>query len=90
MDFDSKRDMGLTPKQQEARWNQLFNPEYVKQSKVKRSVAKHAPTVRQSKKNNTVRPRALEMYASGMSVKEVAAALNISQANAYYYQPREK
>jgi DNA-binding NarL/FixJ family response regulator len=88
MDFDTKRDMGLSPKQQEARWNELFNSKLVKQPKAKKSVAKKAPASRQPKTNNTLKPRALEMFAAGKSIKEVAEALDITSANARYYFDR--
>jgi len=88
MDFDIKRDMGLSAKQQEARWNELFNSKLVKQPKAKKSVAKKAPVARQPKTNNTLKPRALEMFAAGKSIKEVAEALDITSANARYYFDR--
>ncbi len=81
-------DTGYTKAQQEARWNELFNSKLVKQPKVKKSVAKRAPVARQPKTNNTVKPQALEMFAAGKSVKDVAAELNITEANARYYFSR--
>jgi DNA-binding NarL/FixJ family response regulator len=80
--------MGLSVKQQEARWNELFNSKLVKQPKAKKSVAKKAPVARQPKSSNTLKPRALEMFAAGKSIKEVAEALDITSANARYYFDR--
>lgn len=88
MDFDTKRDMGLSPKQQEARWNELFNSKLVKQPKAKKSVAKRAPVARQPKTNNVLKVQALELFAAGKTVKQVSEDLNITYANANYYFSR--
>ena len=79
-------DTGFTPKQQENRWNQLFNSKLVKtktkaEPKVKRKVGQ-----RQPKSNNTLKLQAIELYRTGKTVKEVSEDLNITYANANYYK----
>lgn len=89
-DFNMQRDLGVTPRQQKniakQFWPDLFGGSpLVKQpvTNVKRKVGQ-----RQPKTSNTIKPKALQMFAEGKSIKEVAAALDITNANARYYFDR--
>ena len=89
-DFDMKRDLGVTPRQQKniakKFWPDLFGGSpLVKQPEVK---AKRKVAQRQPKSANSLKPKALEMFAAGKSIKEVAAELDITTANARYYFDR--
>lgn len=79
---------GLTPTQQQEKWNRLFSSPLVKtkKTKVAKSTAKRVPTTRQPKTNNTLKPQAIELFRSGKSVKEVSDELGITYANANYYK----
>jgi len=81
-------DLGLSPKQQEDKWNSIFSSPLVKSKKTKvaKSVAKRSPTARQPKTNNTLKPQAIELFRSGKSVKDVSSELGITYANANYYK----
>jgi len=88
--FNMQRDLGVTPRQQKniakKFWPDLFGGSpLVKQKEVK---AKRKVGQRQPKTGNTVKPQALQMFADGKSIKEVADALDITTANARYYFDR--
>lgn len=78
-------DLGLSPNQQEKRWNELFNSKLVKQPKTK-AAPKRKTGLRQPKSNNSLKPRAIELFQAGKSVKDVSAELCITYANANYYK----
>ena len=78
-------DTGMTPSQQEARWNQLFNSPLVK-TKATKPVGKRRVGQRQPKTNNSLKPQAIELFRSGKSVKDVSVELGITYANANYYK----
>ena len=87
-DFDIQRDLGVTPRQQKniakKFWPDLFGGSpLVKQPKAqpKRKVGQ-----RQPKTANTLKPKAIEMFQAGKSVKEVSEELGITYANANYYK----
>lgn len=89
-DFDMQRDLGVTPRQQKniakKFWPDLFGGSPLvkqKETKVKRKVGQ-----RQPKSGNTLKPKALQMFAEGKSVKEVSSELGITYANANYYFTR--
>ena len=77
-------DLGLSPAQQQKRWNEVF-------SKVKNQINTDTPNVkqkvavRQSKSDNQLKSKAIDMFKSGKSVKDVSSELDITYANAYYY-----
>jgi hypothetical protein len=78
---------GMTPSQQEARWNQLFNSPLVKtKTKPTKPAAKRRVGQRQPKTNNSLKPKAIELFRSGMDVNGVSAELGITYANANYYK----
>lgn len=79
-------DLGLSPAQQQKRWNEIFNS-VRSQTEVssKTSTAKRKVGVRQPKSDNQLKGKAIEMFKSGSSVKDVSSELSISYANAYYY-----
>jgi hypothetical protein len=80
-------DTGFTPKQQENRWNQLFNSKLVKTKKTKTEPKpKKKVGQRQPKSNNTLKLQAIELYRTGKTVKEVSEDLGITYANANYYK----
>lgn len=80
-------DTGFTPKQQENRWNQLFNSKLVKTKKTKTEPKpKKKVGQRQPKSYNTLKPQAIELFRTGKTVKEVAEDLGITYANANYYK----
>lgn len=80
-------DTGFTPKQQENRWNQLFNSKLVKTKKTKTEPKpKKKVGQRQPKSSNTLKPQAIELFRTGKTVKEVAEDLGITYANANYYK----
>ena len=78
-------DLGLSPRQQEARWNEIFNSKLVKQPKAK-TAPKRRVGVRQPKSNNSLKPQAIELFRAGKSVKDVSVELGITYANANYYK----
>jgi len=78
-------DTGFTEKQQEARWNELFNSKLVKSKKTK-AEPKRKVGQRQPKTANSLKPQAIELFRSGKSVKEVSEDLGITYANANYYK----
>ena len=87
-DFDIKRDLGVSVKQQrnlaKKIWPDLFGGSpLVKQPKAqpKRKVGQ-----RQPKSANNLKPKAIELFQSGKSVKEVSDELGITYANANYYK----
>ena len=77
-------DLGLSPAQQQKRWNEVF-------SKVKSQMTTDTPNVkqkvavRQSKSDNQLKSKAIDMFKTGKSVKDVSTELDITYANAYYY-----
>jgi len=77
-------DTGLTPAQQLDKWNRLFNSPLVK-TKPTKPAAKRRVGQRQPKTNNSLKPKAIELFRSGMDVKGVSAELGITYANAHYY-----
>jgi len=80
-------DTGFTPKQQQNRWNQLFNSKLVKPKKTKTEPKpKKKVGQRQPKSNNTLKLQAIELYRTGKTVKEVSEDLGITYANANYYK----
>lgn len=78
-------DTGLTPAQQLDKWNRLFNSPLVK-TKPTKPAAKRRVGQRQPKTNNSLKPKAIELFRSGMDVKGVSAELGITYANANYYK----
>ena len=87
-DFDMKRDLGVTPRQQKniakKFWPDLFGGSpLVKQPKAQ---PKRKTAIRQPKTNNSLKPQAIELFKSGKSVKEVSTELGITYANANYYK----
>ena len=80
-------DTGLTPAQQLDKWNRLFNSPLVKtKTKPTKPAAKRRVGQRQPKTNNSLKPKAIELFRSGMDVKGVSAELGITYANANYYK----
>ena len=51
-----------------------------------KTVTKRKVGIRQPRSNNSLKPKAIEMFNEGMSVKSVAMELNITYANANYYK----
>lgn len=89
-DFDMKRDLGVTPRQQKniakKFWPDLFGGSpLVKQPKAK-AQPKRKVGQRQPKSANNLKPKAIELFQAGKSVKEVSDELNITYANANYYK----
>jgi hypothetical protein len=81
------QDTGFTPKQQQNRWNQLFNSKLVKPKKTNTEPKpKKKVGQRQPKSNNTLKLQAIELYRTGKTVKEVSEDLGITYANANYYK----
>ena len=80
-------DLGLSPAQQQKRWNELFNKVRSQMESPTKadSTSKRKVAVRQPKSDNQLKGKAIDMFKSGKSVKDVSAELDISYANAYYY-----
>lgn len=57
-----------------------------RQQDVPTTVTKRKVSVRQPRSNNSLKPKAIEMFNEGMSVKSVASELGITYANANYYK----
>lgn len=77
-------DLGVTPAWQEKRWSELFAVKPVEE--VKKVKGKRKVGVRQPKSSNSLKPRAIELFQSGKSVKDVSLELGITYANANYYK----
>jgi len=57
-----------------------------RQQEEQKTAVKRKVSVRQPRSNNSLKPKAIEMFNSGMSVKNVANELGITYANANYYK----
>jgi len=57
-----------------------------RQEDEKPTATKRKTSVRQPRSNNSLKPKAIEMFNEGMSVKHVASELGITYANANYYK----
>lgn len=80
-------DVGLTEAQQLKRFNEIFG--LIDRNTKPKSKTKAKPVVsskRQPKTNNSLKPKAIELFQSGKSVKEVSSELGITYANANYYK----
>jgi len=51
-----------------------------------KTVTKRKVGIRQPRSNNSLKPKAIEMFNEGMTVKSVALELGITYANANYYK----
>ena len=80
-------DLGLSPAQQQKRWNEVFNKVRSQMDAPVKTDAspKRKVGVRQPKSDNQLKGKAIDMFKAGKSVKDVSAELDISYANAYYY-----
>lgn len=74
-------DLGLSPRQQDARWEKIMND-----AKEQVSVKPNRKTaIRQPRSDNQLKGKAVELFRGGKSVKDVSSELDITYANAYYY-----
>jgi hypothetical protein len=73
--------VGLSPRQQEEKWDRIMS-QVRDQTDVK---PKRKVGVRQPRSDNQLKGKAIELFKSGKSVKDVSAELDITYANAYYY-----
>lgn len=80
-------DLGLSPVQQQKRWNEIFNTVRSQtQDTAKTSTTKRKIGVRQPKSDNQLKDQAIELLRSGKSVTEVASELGKTYANINYYK----
>ena len=75
-------DLGVSPRQQDERWERIMNQakDQVEINKPKRKMA-----TRQPRSDNQLKGKAIELFKTGKSVKDVSSELDITYANAYYY-----
>lgn len=58
----------------------------VRQQDEPTNAPKRKVSIRQPRSNNSLKPKAIELFGNGMSVKDVASELGITYANANYYK----
>lgn len=78
-------DLGLSPAQQQKRWNEVFNKVRSQIDAPAKATTKQKVGIRQPKSDNQLKAKAVDMFKAGKSVKDVSTELDISYANAYYY-----
>jgi hypothetical protein len=76
-------DTGYTPEEQLAEYNRIFGSK-LKVKEVKPKVVKKIK--KEKVKVDTLKEQAVKLYKQNKDAKEVAKALNISYASAYYYK----
>ena len=64
----------------------VYRAVVVKQQDAPTTATKRKVSVRQPRSSNSLKPKAIEMFNEGMSVKSVASELGITYANANYYK----
>lgn len=78
-------DTGYTPEEQMQRFKEVFGIG-VKQSKVVKKPETKKPKVKKKEEPVDLKKTAVALYEKGKDAKQVAEALNISYASAYYYK----
>lgn len=74
-------DLGLSPRQQDEKWEKIMSQA---KDQVDQKPKRKAAT-RQPRSDNQLKGKAIELFQSGKSVKDVSSELDITYANAYYY-----
>lgn len=77
-------DTGYTPQEQIARFNEIFSLKVKRKPEVA-EVIKVTKT-KKAKEPVDMKAAAVKLYEGGKDAKQVAEALNISYASAYYYK----
>ena len=64
----------------------IYRQVIVRQQDEPTTSPKRKVSIRQPRSNNSLKPKAIELFGNGMSVKAVASELGITYANANYYK----